>query len=86
VLLAILTNHYDGLVPPTSVTLAKGTGLWRLQRAILGRGGVNKVARFLHATPETLVPYMIAIAAQTFANPEALRLMRRDCMMRRLAA
>jgi hypothetical protein len=23
---------------------------------------------------------MIAIAAQTFANPEALRLMRRDCM------
>jgi hypothetical protein len=38
------------------------------------------VARYLHATPETLVPYMIAIAAQTFANPEGLRLMRRDCM------
>jgi hypothetical protein len=80
VLLAILTDHYGGLVPPTSVTLAKGTGLWLLQRAILGHGGVDKVARFLHATPETLVPYMIAIAAQTFANPEALRLMRRDCM------
>jgi len=80
VLLAILTDHYGGLVPPTSVTLAKGTGLWRLQRAILARGGGNKVARFLHATPETLIPYMIAIAAQTFANPEALRLMRRDCM------
>jgi hypothetical protein len=41
---------------------------------------VVRWARFLHATPETLVPYMIAIAAQTFANPEALRLMRRDCM------
>jgi hypothetical protein len=27
VLLAILTDHYGGLVPPTSVTLAKGTGL-----------------------------------------------------------
>jgi hypothetical protein len=80
VLLAILTDRYGGLVPPASVTLAKGTGLWRLQRAILGRGGGNEVARFLHATPETLVPYMIAIAAQTFANPEALRLMRRDCM------
>jgi hypothetical protein len=79
-LLAILTSRYGGLVPPVSVTLAKGTGLWRLQRAILGRGGGNEVARFLHATPETLVPYMIAIAAQTFANPEALRLMRRDCM------
>jgi hypothetical protein len=80
VLLAILTGRYGGLVPPASVTLAKGTGLWRLQRAILSRGGGNEVARFLHATPETLVPYMIAIAAQTFANPEALRLMRRDCM------
>jgi hypothetical protein len=80
VLLAILTGRYGGLVPPASVTLAKGTGLWRLQRAILRRGGGNGVARFLHATPETLVPYMIAIAAQTFANPEALRLMQRDCM------
>jgi hypothetical protein len=80
VLLAILTVRFGGLVPPKSVTLAKGTGLWRLHQAILDTGGGNEVARFLHATPETLVPYMIAIAAQTFANPEALRLMRRDCM------
>jgi hypothetical protein len=51
-----------------------------LERAIRDRGGRSEVVHFLHATPETLVPYMIAIAAQTFANPEALRLMRRDCM------
>jgi len=80
VLLAILKGRYGGLVPPESVTRAKEPGLQRLQRAILDRGGRSDVARFLHATPETLVPYMIAIAAQTFANPEALRLMRRDCM------
>jgi Phage integrase SAM-like domain len=80
VLLAILTGRYGGLVPQESVTMAKGMGLGRLRRAILSRGGCSAVARFLHATPETLVPYMIAIAAQTFANPEALRLMRRDCM------
>jgi hypothetical protein len=80
VLLAILTSRYGGLVPPESVTLAKGAGLRPLQRAILDHGGRSEVARFLHATPETLIPYMIAIAAQTFANPEALRLMRRDCM------
>src|SRR5690606_35786762 len=40
----------------------------------------GRVARLLHATPETLVPYMIAIGAQTFANPEALRHLRRDCV------
>src|SRR5215831_12975898 len=80
VLLAILTGRFGGLVPSVSVTLAKGTGLGLLERAIRDRGGRSEVARFLHATPETLVPYMIAIAAQTFANPEALRLMRRDCM------
>jgi hypothetical protein len=80
VLLAIFKGRYGGLVPPESVTRAKEPGLQRLQRAILDRGGRSDVARFLHATPETLVPYMIAIAAQTFANPEALRLMRRDCM------
>jgi hypothetical protein len=80
VLLAILTVRCGGLLPPRSVTMAKGAGLRALQRAILARGGGSEVARFLHATPESLVPYMIAIAAQTFANPEALRLMRRDCM------
>jgi hypothetical protein len=80
VLLAVLKGRFDGLVPPQSVTRAKGTGLKRLHRGILHHGGRSVVARYLHTTPETLVPYMIAIAAQTFANPEALRLMRRDCM------
>jgi hypothetical protein len=80
VLLAFLTGRSGGVVPPVSVTLTKGTELGRLQRAICDHGGRREVVHFLHATPETLVPYMIAIAAQTFANPEALRLMRRDCM------
>jgi hypothetical protein len=80
VLLAVLTDRYSGLVPPVRDSLVKGTGFWRLHRAILDRGGRSAVARFLHATPATLIPYMIAIAAQTFANPEGLRLMRRDCM------
>jgi len=80
VLLAIIKGRYGGLVPPESVTRGNGGALRRLQRAILDRGGRSEVAGFLHAKPETLVPYVIAIAAQTFANPEALRLMRRDCM------
>ena len=44
----------------------------------------DRVARYLHAVPETLIPYMIAIGAQTYANPEALRLLRRDCMSEHL--
>jgi hypothetical protein len=80
VLLAILIGRYGGVVPLESATRANGTALRRLQRAILDRGGRSEVAGFLHAIPETLVPHMIAIAAHTFANPEALRLMRRDCM------
>jgi hypothetical protein len=80
VLLAILTGRFGGLVPPGRAMRAKGEGLGRLRDAIRCRGGSSEVARFLHATPETLVPYMIAIAAHTFANPEALRFMRRDCM------
>jgi hypothetical protein len=80
VLLAILADRFGAVVPPKSVTLEKGMGLWRLHRAIVDHGGGSGIVRFLHATPEMLIPYMIAIAAQTFANPEALRLMRRDCM------
>jgi hypothetical protein len=80
VLLAILTGRLGGVVPPRRAMTAKGEELGRLTYAIRRRGGGGEVARFLHAIPETLVPYMIAIAAQTFANPEALRLMRRDCM------
>ena len=49
VLLAVLTDRCGGLMPPHSA--AKGTRFWRLKRAIRNRGGVSKVARFLHATP-----------------------------------
>ena len=79
-LLAILTDRFGGLVPMQRVMREIGIGWWRLRSAIDDRGGVEQVARFLHATPGTLAPYMVAIAAQTFANPEALRLMRRACM------
>jgi hypothetical protein len=79
-LLAILRDRFGGLLPPRRAITARGEELWPLMYAIRRRGGGSEVARFLHAIPQTLIPYMIAIAAQTFANPEALRLMRRDCM------
>lgn len=83
-LMAVLADRFGGLVPPQSVTLAKGAGLWPLHFAIQAHGGAREVAKLLHAVPETLVPHMVAIAAQTFANPEALRCLRRDCMSEHL--
>ena len=38
------------------------------------------LARYLHLTPDTLTPFFIAIAIQTAANVDALRLIDRDCI------
>jgi hypothetical protein len=83
-MLAVIVEHYDGLVPPQRVTLERGTGLWRLHFASLEHGGNQKLGTYLHALPETIVPYMIAIGAQSYANPEALRQLRRDCLSEHL--
>ncbi|MEI8702832.1 site-specific integrase [Mesorhizobium sp. ISC15] len=84
VMLAVIVEHYGGLVPPQNVTLERGTGRWRLHFASLRHGGNQKLASYLHTLPETLIPYMIAIGAQCYANPEALRELRRDCMSEHL--
>jgi len=44
-------------------------------------GGLRVVSQYLHVTYDTLIPYYIAIAIQTAANPEPLRLIRRDCLV-----
>ncbi|WP_292293758.1 site-specific integrase [Mesorhizobium sp.] len=80
VMLAVIVEHYGGLVPRTKVALERGAGRWRLHFASLRHGGNQKLASYLHTLPETLIPYMIAIGAQSYANPEALRELRRDCM------
>lgn len=84
VMLAVIVEHYGGVVPPQSVTLQRGTGLWRLHFASLDHGGNQKLGSYLHTLPETIVPYMIAIGAQSYANPEALRQLRRECMSEHL--
>ena len=82
VLLAVIVDRFEGLVP-TDRAMRKAKW-WPLYYALKHHGHSNRVARFLHAVPETLIPYMIAIGAQTYANPEALRLLRRDCMSEHL--
>ena len=80
ILLAVIKNRYGGIIPKRPKSDANGKACRRLQEALRRHGGNQRVSRFLHATAETIIPYMIAIGAQTFANPEALRNMRRDCM------
>lgn len=79
-LLATLVRDFGGLVPAAPTYPARDQLPWGLRCCLDAHGGRERVRRFLHATPDTLVPYMVAIAAQTFANPDALRGMRRNCM------
>jgi hypothetical protein len=42
--------------------------------------GRPDAARYIHLTSDVLVPFFVAIAIQTAANPDALRLIDRDCV------
>ncbi|MFS8039408.1 hypothetical protein ACI7BZ_21025 [Xanthobacter sp. AM11] len=44
-------------------------------------GGYRTIAQHFHITTDTLVPFFLAIAIQTAANPEPLRDLRRDCLV-----
>ena len=78
-LLAVLVNRFGSLVPTHREICEK-----RLQPLFLAHGGAYRISQYLHALAETLIPYMIIIGAETYANPEALRMLRRDCMSEHL--
>lgn len=84
VFLAVIADRFGSVPPKRTLVLRKGSGLSVLHNAYARHGGVNAVAGRFYTTPETIVPYMIAIGAQTYANAEALRLLRRDCMSEHL--
>lgn len=66
----------DGGVIPNVLSLAEH----HFSRSAIDRhGGVRMLAGYLHLTTETLVPFYIALAIQTAANPQSLMQFRRDC-------
>ena len=74
-LLVFIDREHRGVMPPL------GPGRSQHVAGMIQRhGGMEAVARYLHTTLDTLAPFAILIGAETFANPEALRLFRRDCM------
>lgn len=66
----------DNGVMPTRLTLvARRSNM----SAITRHGGLRTLAGYLHLTNETVLPFYIALAIQTAANPQALTQFRRDC-------
>lgn len=68
--------NIDGGVMPTRLNLVAH----RLNMSAVARhGGLRTLAGYLHLTSETLLPFYIALAIQTAANPQPLTQFRRDC-------
>jgi hypothetical protein len=73
--LLVIEREYGGVLPRFHHGYDQ-----RLAEIVKRHGGTDTVARYLHTTPETLAPFLILIGAETFANADALRLFRRDCV------
>lgn len=67
----------DGLLPSAQAVLAAGTGLSRVNRL----GGLRAIGGYLHLTTDALAAFYLALAVQLAANPEPLRMLRRDCLV-----
>ncbi|NJO38586.1 MAG: hypothetical protein HC871_14485 [Rhizobiales bacterium] len=67
-----------GLMPDTATLDRNGVKPSTLVRFW---GGHGIMAQHFHITTDSLVPFFLAIAIQTAANPEPLRLIRRDCLV-----
>jgi hypothetical protein len=67
----------NGIVPDTTALKQHGIGPGTLRRY----GSLHTIAQYLHFTPDTMVPFYLAIAIQTAANPDPLRCITRDCLV-----
>ncbi|WP_439397124.1 hypothetical protein ACRQ5Q_08705 [Bradyrhizobium sp. PMVTL-01] len=67
-----------GLMPNTTTLEAHGI---KAATLVQYYGGARTMAQYFHVTTDTLVPFFLAIAIQTAANPEPLRYIRRDCLV-----
>jgi hypothetical protein len=71
-------NHAGIVVPQFTSTISKGHSKlhWDLQQC----GGVEVVARRLHATMDSLTPFLLLVSYYTAANVQALETFTRNCM------
>jgi hypothetical protein len=67
----------DGLVPSRALTIRSQVNISAINR----HGGLRHLGGCLHLTGETVTAFFIALAIQTAGNPDALRLITRDCQV-----
>jgi integrase len=65
----------NGIMPTRLALVARHFNM----AAIARHGGLRTLAGYLHLTGETLLPFYLALAIQTAANPQSLLQLRRDC-------
>lgn len=66
----------EGMMPRHQAVAVAGRPRLRFER----HGGARVLAQYLHLTVDTLVPFFLAIAIQTAANPDAMRRIGRNCL------
>lgn len=72
-----LARVNDGVLPSRTLAIRSQVNISAVSR----HGGLRHLGGYLHLTGETVVAFFIAIAIQTAGNPDALRLITRDCQV-----
>jgi hypothetical protein len=74
-ILSIITSKYGGIVPKSSTER-------NFSRRCLNNAefSVESLSRYLCATPDSLLPFLILIAYETAANADPLRAFKRNCV------
>jgi hypothetical protein len=76
-LIRALARVNDGVLPSRTLAIRSQVNI----SAVARHGGLRHLGGNLHLTGETVVAFFIAIAIQTAGNPDALRLITRDCQV-----
>ncbi|MCA1444657.1 hypothetical protein I6F07_31680 [Ensifer sp. IC4062] len=66
-----------GVLPSRTLAIRSGVNISAVNR----HGGLRHLGGYLHLTGETVVAFFIALSIQTAGNPDALRLVTRDCQV-----
>nr|WP_181377299.1 site-specific integrase [Ochrobactrum sp. LM19]AJW29953.1 hypothetical protein pLM19O2_p8 [Ochrobactrum sp. LM19] len=76
-LVRALAGVNASVLPSRTLAIRSGINISAVNR----HGGLRHLGGYLHLTGETVVAFFIALSIQTAGNPDALRLMTRDCQV-----
>lgn len=76
-LVRALAGVNASVLPSRTLAIRSGVNISAVNR----HGGLRHLGGYLHLTGEMVVAFFIALSIQTAGNPDALRLMTRDCQV-----